>query len=75
MTRFNWNFAASDDIGVLQIEEFKDNLHSSNKFCSRYLHSIRNRNLKKFTHIDGAIKTYQFPQNNLLPLGYWLILT
>jgi hypothetical protein len=61
--KFSWRFPRDETVGILQIEEFNNTVtepfeYNSDKYMTRYLHSIRDRSRRTFTHIDGASKTY-----------------
>ncbi|WP_141733467.1 hypothetical protein [Oligoflexus tunisiensis] len=53
---FDWQYPQREKIAILQIELFI--FEMSAHYRSLYLHSIRNREQRKFTHLDGAVKTY-----------------
>lgn len=57
--RFRWNVPSDQNIAVLQIEEFADGkVTPGGTRSTKYLHSILDLELRKFKHLDGAIKTY-----------------
>jgi hypothetical protein len=56
---FRWNRPKDQPIAILEIEEFRDSPQKSGaSYTTRYLHSILDRNERKFFHLDGAVKTY-----------------
>jgi hypothetical protein len=58
---FDWQYPQKEPIAVFQIELFQ--IGKGCHYESMYLHSIRDRKKKVFTHLDGAKKQYSNNQS------------
>jgi hypothetical protein len=68
---FEWQYPQRETIAILQIELFVFEMKT--RYKSLYLHSIRDREKKKFTHLDGAIKMYSNEASYMDSFGIGLI--